>query len=69
LFEIAGKKTDDYVKIVPIDPFYNVRFEDGTIFRYNGDKDSILKQIEALNPEDVKGYHLFIKDAEKIFKA
>ena len=69
LFEIAGKKTDDYVKIVPIDPFYNVRFEDGTIFRYNGDKDSILKQIEALNPDDVKGYHRFIKDAEKIFKA
>ena len=69
LFEIAGKKTDDYVNIVPIDPFYNVRFEDGTIFRYNGDKDSILKQIEALNPDDVKGYHRFIKDAEKIFKA
>ena len=55
LFEIAGKKTDDYVNIIPIDPFYNVRFEDGTVFRYNGDKDSILKQIEALNPKDVKG--------------
>ncbi|MFM7338801.1 MAG: phytoene desaturase family protein, partial [Bacteroidota bacterium] len=69
LFEIAGKKTDDYVNIIPIDPFYNVRFEDGTVFRYNGDKDSILKQIEALNPKDVKGYHRFIKNAEKIFKA
>lgn len=69
LFEVAGKKTEEYVNIVKIDPFYNVRFEDGTIFRYNGDKDSILKQIEALNPEDVMGYHRFIKDAEKIFKA
>lgn len=69
LFEIAGKKTDEYVNIIPIDPFYNVRFEDGTVFRYNGDKDSILKQIEALNPKDVKGYHRFIKNAEKIFKA
>ena len=69
LFEVAGKKTEEYVNIVKIDPFYNVRFEDGTIFRYNGDKESILRQIEDLNPEDVKGYHRFIKDAEKIFKA
>ena len=69
LFEIAGKKTDDYVKIVPIDPFYNVRFEDGTIFRYNGDKDSILKQIEALNPDDVKGLSIKSNPALKIFSA
>ena len=38
LFEIAGKKTSDYVNLVPIDPFYNVRFEDGSVFNYNGNK-------------------------------
>lgn len=68
LFEIAGKKTSDYVNLVPIDPFYNVRFEDGSVFNYNGNKEHILKQIKEFNPPDVAGYHRFIKFAEKIFK-
>ena len=38
VFELAGKRTDDYVKLVKIDPFYNIRWEDGTVFHYNDDK-------------------------------
>ena len=33
VFAAAGKRTADYVSIVPIDPFYQIRFEDGTVFR------------------------------------
>ena len=29
LFALTGHKTADYVKLVQLDPFYNVRFEDG----------------------------------------
>ncbi len=29
LFALSGKKTADYVKLTPIDPFYNIRFQDG----------------------------------------
>ena len=29
LFERSGRRTDDYVRLVPIDPFYNIRFDDG----------------------------------------
>ncbi len=53
LFELCGKKTDDYVKIVPIDPFYNVRFQDGTVFRYNGKREEVIEQIRSFNPADV----------------
>ena len=69
LFELGGKKTSDYVDIVPIDPFYNVRFEDGTVFRYNGDRESVIEQIRSFNPADVKGYEKFFDKTADIFKA
>lgn len=69
LFELAGKRTEDYVEIVPIDPFYNVRFEDGTVFRYNGKRDEVIEQIRSFNPADVKGYERFYEKTAAIFKA
>ena len=59
LFALAGRRTEDYVRLVPIDPFYNIRFEDGTVFRYNGDREAIIRQIQALSPDDVAGYQRF----------
>lgn len=69
LFELCGKKTDDYVKIVPIDPFYNVRFQDGTVFRYNGKREEVIEQIRSFNPADVKGYEKFYAKTADIFRA
>jgi len=67
IFTTAGRKTSDYVQIVPIDPFYNVRFDDGTCFRYNGDPALVLSEIARFNPDDVEGYKKFFVEAEKIF--
>jgi phytoene desaturase len=69
LFALAGKKTSDYVDIVPIDPFYNVRFEDGSVFRYNGKRDEVLEQIRKFNPADVEGYKKFYDSTNEIFRA
>jgi phytoene desaturase len=68
LFTLCGRKTEDYVKIIPIDPFYNICFEDGTVFHYNADRENLLRQIKALNPADVEGYVRFAKEGEKIYK-
>lgn len=68
LFELAGKKTEDYVQLVPLDPFYNVRFTDGSVFHYNSDSDYLIEQIRSFNPADVEGYQRFCGAAENIFK-
>jgi phytoene desaturase len=68
LFALTGRTTADYVHLVPLDPFYNVRFEDGSIFRYNGDHESLLRQVREFNPDDAAGYERFRKDAAEIFK-
>ncbi len=69
LFERSGRRTDDYVRLVPIDPFYNIRFEDGTVFRYNGDRAAVIEQIRRINPADVAGYLRFAEATEAIFAA
>jgi phytoene desaturase len=68
LFEIAGRKTSQYVQLVKIDPFYNIRWEDGTIFNYNDDKENLLNQIRKINPNEIEGYHKFSKDLAEIYR-
>ena len=68
LFALTGRATADYVRLVPLDPFYNVRFEDGSIFHYNGDHESLIRQVREFNPDDVAGYERFRNDASEIFK-
>ncbi len=68
MFEVAGKKTSDYIKLVKIDPFYNIRFPDGTIFNYNDDRENLLNQIRKFNPADVEGYKRFSKDLGEIYR-
>ena len=67
LFTYAGKRSTDYIRLVPLDPFYNIRFEDGSVFHYNGDRENVLGQIRAFNPEDVAGYLRFVERTEQIF--
>ena len=67
LFANAGRRTQDYVKLVPVDPFYRIFFDDGTFFNYNGDADRMAAQIEQIEPSDVAGYRTFVERTEKIF--
>lgn len=68
MFEIAGKKTADYVDLVKIDPFYNIRFPDGTIFNYNDDTENLYAQIRKFDPDAVEGYKKFAADLGEIYR-
>ena len=69
LFELAGRRTDDYVSLVPLDPFYNIRFEDGSVFRYTGRRGDVVDEVGRFNPDDVPGYLRFARHADEIFRA
>ncbi|MGF1678540.1 MAG: phytoene desaturase [Candidatus Methylacidiphilales bacterium] len=68
LFELAGKNKDDYIKLVPNDPFYRIVFHDGRTFEYTGDTDRMIEQIRKFNPADVEGYHRYVQKTKEIFK-
>ena len=67
LFALTRQKTEDYVQLVPVNPFYNVRFEDGSVFHYNGNKEELIRQVREFAPADVAGYEAFRKKSWNIF--
>jgi phytoene desaturase len=68
LFAIAGKKTADYVELVKIDPFYNIRWADGTVFNYNDNKENLMAQIAKIAPDETANYKKFSKDLGEIYR-
>ena len=68
LFEIFNEDIDDFIKFIPLDPWYRFRFNDGTFFNYGPDQDQLLEQIKAIEPKDVNGYLKMLQHAEKIFE-
>ncbi len=68
IFALAGRKREDYVKFVPVDPFYRIFDADGRPFDYNGDEAFILDQIRQRNSADVEGYQRFMQTTKAIFE-
>lgn len=68
LFELAGKRREDYFNLVPLDPFYRIFNHDGRSFDYNGDAGFVADQIDRWNPGDKAGYERFIGHTQAIFQ-
>ena len=68
LWEVAGKKREDYFQMVECDPFYRIFDHDKRVFDYNGDEDFIMSQIEQWNPDDKGGYRRFMSTTKAIFE-
>ena len=65
LWELCGQRLADDVTLVPMDPFYRVRFHDGSWFDYNGDPEHMRREVARFAPEDLDGYERFLQVAEK----
>lgn len=68
IFAAAGRRREDYVKFVPVSPFYRIFNAEGQCFDYNGDLDFTLGQIERINPADREGYLRFLSTTKPIFE-
>lgn len=67
LFALVGRSMRDYVRLVPVDPFYRMIFADGSSFDYVGDEERLLAQVAAISRRDVDGYRRLAAHAERIF--
>jgi phytoene desaturase len=68
LWQLCGRDLHDDVDLVPVDPFYRIRFDDGSTFDYTGDGDRMEEEIRRFNPDDVEGYRRFLEKSEDIFE-
>lgn len=67
LFELAGRRRDDYVELLPVLPFYRLMWPDGDSLDYAGG-DVLERQIRARNPADVEGYRRFLDYSRRVFE-
>jgi phytoene desaturase len=67
LFELLGRRFEELVDLVPVDPFYRILFHDGSTFDYVGDEERLIENIRALSPGDVDGYRRLARHARDIF--
>jgi phytoene desaturase len=67
LFELAGRRREDYVEFVRLDPFYRLFDHHGRYLDYNSDHEFILNEIEKFSPSDRAGYDRFIKSTREVF--
>ena len=68
LFDLAGKRIEDYVEMLPVAPFYRLCWEDGSHFDYLNDQEALDRQIHARNPADVEGYKRFLAYSKAVFE-
>ncbi|MBS0240574.1 MAG: phytoene desaturase [Proteobacteria bacterium] len=68
LFELYGRRREDYVKLVPLQPWYRFRFADGSTFDYGGTIEATLEEIRRHSPEDCRGYMSFLEHSRELYE-
>ena len=61
VFNLSGRRVEDYLDIRRLDPFYRLLFADGTDFRPTADREAMREQIERLFPGNWPGYLRFLE--------
>jgi len=64
LWAVCGRDFDADVDLRPLDPFYEIRWDDGSKFNATGDTEAMRAEVARLSPSDLPGYDKFLKDSE-----
>lgn len=67
LWSLCGERMQDHVTLRSIDPFYVIRFDDGSTFRASADLDFMRKQVAEFEPDDVAGFDRYMEASREIF--
>ncbi|MCA3555521.1 phytoene desaturase [Aestuariivirga sp.] len=68
LWALAGAKFSDDVTLKALDPFYDIRFDDGTAISCCADPDRMRGEVRRIAPSDVAGYDRFMAESEAIYR-
>ncbi len=68
LFDLFGRRLEDYVDMVPLPIWYRFEFPDGTRFDYGGTVEDTLSEIGRINPSDQEGYLRLLEQSRRIYE-
>ncbi|MES2443589.1 MAG: phytoene desaturase [Pseudomonadota bacterium] len=60
LWRLSGRDIGEDVRLVPVSPFYQLSWPDGTRFDYSNDDRQLRTEIARLDPGDIEGYRRFL---------
>jgi phytoene desaturase len=63
LWAACGRDFHAEVDLRPLDPFYTIRWPDGSQFNASGDETALEAEVMRLCPSDLAGYRRFMRDA------
>jgi phytoene desaturase len=64
LWAACGRDFHAEVDLRPLDPFYEIRWPDGSRFTASGSTERMIEEVRRLSPGDVEGYKKFLRDSE-----
>ncbi|MEM6888213.1 MAG: phytoene desaturase [Pseudomonadota bacterium] len=64
LWAACGRDFDADITLKSLDPFYEIRWPDGTRFVAQQDTEKLRAEVAKLSPGDVAGFNKFLKDSE-----
>ncbi|MEI4262509.1 phytoene desaturase [Roseovarius sp. D0-M9] len=64
LWAACGADFRKDVHLRPLDPYYEIRWPDGSRFNATGDTEQMVAEVARLSPGDVKGYRRFLRESE-----
>ncbi|MCX7888676.1 MAG: phytoene desaturase family protein [Rhodobacteraceae bacterium] len=64
LWAACGMDFDRDVELVGLDPFYEIRWPDGSRFTVRGSPEAMREEVRRLSPGDLTGWERFRRDAE-----
>ncbi len=68
LWNFAGRNFHDDVELRALDPFYVIRFDDGSTFTCRSDAAAMREEVARISPGDVAGHDAFMRESEAIYK-
>ncbi len=68
LWQLAGRRLSDDVKLASLDPYYRIRFDDGRWFDYSGDQDLMRAEVARFNPDDLPGYERLVTESDVAYR-
>jgi len=64
IFEECGGDLEDYVDLIPLDPYYQLIYGDGGKIRMGPDRERVKDSLRNFNEKDARGYDTFLNDNE-----
>jgi len=68
LFALFGEKLSDHVNLLPVAPWYQMRFADGSVLNYGGTTSEIQAEIAKFSIDDAANYPRFLEHSRKLFE-